>query len=159
MLLVIIWINRFYILFIYLFIYLVPPRLATIAPIETNLDEHHPQRVSFPCRVERGSSESLSLEWQYLNKTAIQSTNGIYIDKSRLDSDKLIELRFDPLRREHFGNYSCVAKNLADSSYALASLYIQCKMINHIKIFFFIIHDFSSTGICWTKYSNCCNNT
>jgi hypothetical protein len=111
--------------------YLVPPRLSAIAPVEINFDEHRPERVSFPCRVERGSSEGLSLEWQYLNKTPIQSTNEIHIDKSRFQSDKLIELRFDPLRREDFGNYSCVAKNLADSSYALASLYIQCKLMNN----------------------------
>ncbi|CAF3679675.1 unnamed protein product [Adineta steineri] len=104
---------------------IVPPRLSPIPPIEINLDEHHPQRVSFVCRVERGSSESLSLEWQYLNNTPIQMTNGIFIDKTQLEAHKLIELRFDPVRREHFGNYSCVAKNLADSSYSIASLYIQ----------------------------------
>ncbi len=106
---------------------IVPPRLSPIAPVEINFDEQYPQRVSFTCRVERGSSESLSLEWQYLNNTPIQTTNGITIDKQQLESNKLIELRFDPVRREHFGNYSCVAKNLADSSYSLASLYIQCK--------------------------------
>ncbi|CAF1419129.1 unnamed protein product [Adineta ricciae] len=104
---------------------IVPPRLAPMAPIEINLDDHHPQQISFQCRVERGSSESLSLEWQYLNSTPIQSTNGIYVDKTHLERDKLIELRFNPVRREHFGNYSCVAKNLADSSYSIASLYIQ----------------------------------
>jgi hypothetical protein len=104
---------------------IVPPRLSPIAPVEINFDENHPQRISFVCRVERGSLESLSLEWQYLNNTPIQTTNGITIDKQQLESNKLIELRFDPVRREHFGNYSCVAKNLADSSYSLASLYIQ----------------------------------
>ncbi|CAF0836880.1 unnamed protein product [Rotaria sordida] len=104
---------------------IVPPRLLPIEPIEINLDEQHPQRVSFVCRIDRGSSESLSLEWQYLNNTPIQATNGIYIDKTRLETDKIIELRFEPVRREHFGNYSCVAKNLADSSYSLASLYIR----------------------------------
>ena len=106
---------------------LVPPRLSPIAPVEINLEEQHPQRVSFACRVERGSSESLSLEWQYLNNTPIQAANGVYVDKSQLETNKLIELRFEPVRREHFGNYSCVAKNLADSSYSLASLFIQCK--------------------------------
>ncbi|UJR25993.1 hypothetical protein I4U23_007340 [Adineta vaga] len=104
---------------------IVPPRLSPMAPIEINLDEQHPQRVSFECRVERGSSESLSLEWQYLNNTPIQSTNGIYIEKTRLESNKLIELRFEPVRREHFGNYTCVAKNLADTSYSIASFHIQ----------------------------------
>ena len=106
---------------------LVPPRLSPISPIEINLDEQRPQRVAFACRVERGSSESLTLEWQYLNSTPIQSSNGIFVDKSQFESSKLIELRFEPVRREHFGNYSCVAKNLADSSYSIASLSIQCK--------------------------------
>ena len=110
-----------------MFLYLVPPRLSPIAPVEINFDEQYPQRVAFACRVERGSSESLSLEWQYLNNTPIQTGNGITVDKQQFESNKLIELRFDPVRREHFGNYSCVAKNLADSSYSLASLYIQCK--------------------------------
>jgi hypothetical protein len=96
-------------------------------PIEINLDSQHPQRVSFQCRVERGSSDSLSLEWRYLNNTPIQSTNGIFIDQSQYESKKLIELRFDPVRQQHFGNYSCVAKNLADSTYSTASLLIQCK--------------------------------
>ncbi|CAF1311063.1 unnamed protein product [Rotaria magnacalcarata] len=104
---------------------IVPPRLSTIEPTEINLDEQHPQRVSFMCRIERGSTESLSLEWQFLNNTAVQSANGVHIDRTRLESDKMIELRFDPVRREHFGNYSCLAKNLADSSYSIASLYIQ----------------------------------
>lgn len=104
---------------------IVPPRLSPIAPIEINLDEQHPQRVSFVCRVERGSAESLTLEWQHLNNTPIQSANGIVVDKSQFDANKLVELRFDPVRREHFGNYSCVAKNLADQSYSMASLYVQ----------------------------------
>jgi hypothetical protein len=111
-------------------VFLVPPRLAPIAPVEINFDEQHPQRVTFTCRVERGSSESLSLEWQYLNNTPIQPSNGIYIDKTHLETNKLIELRFDPVRRENFGNYSCVAKNLADSFYSIASLYIQCKLFD-----------------------------
>lgn len=110
------------------FIFIVPPRLSKIEPVEINLDEQQPQRVSFTCRVERGSSESLSLEWQYLNNTAVQATNGLVIDKTHLQTNKLIELRFEPVRREHFGNYSCVAKNLADSSYSIASLYIRCKL-------------------------------
>ncbi len=109
--------------------FIVPPRLALISPIEITLDNQHPQRVSFQCRVERGSSDSLSLEWQYLNNTPIQSINGIVIDRTQYETNKLIELRFDPVRQENFGNYSCVAKNLADSTYAIASLFIQCKLI------------------------------
>lgn len=45
-----------------------------------------------------------------------------------MEAHRLIQLRFDPVRREHFGNYSCVAKNLADRSYSMASLRIQCKI-------------------------------
>ena len=97
--------------------------------MEISYDERQPQRVTFTCRVERGSSDSLSLEWQHLNNTPVQASNGVVIDKQHLESSKLIELRFEPVRREHFGNYSCVAKNLADSSYSLASLYIQCKSL------------------------------
>jgi hypothetical protein len=99
-------------------------------PIEVNLDAQYPQRVSFQCRVDRGSSHSLSLEWQYLNGTPIQSTNDIFIDKSQYETNRLIELRFDPVRQKHFGNYSCLARNLADSTYSIASLYIQCKLIS-----------------------------
>jgi hypothetical protein len=117
---------------------LVPPRLTPIVPIEINLDEQYPQRVSFACRIERGSSESLSLEWQYLNNTPIQAHNGIVIDKTQFDSSKLIELRFEPVRREHFGNYTCMAKNLADSSYSIASLYVQCKSTILDGVFFFL---------------------
>ncbi|CAF1189962.1 unnamed protein product [Rotaria sordida] len=104
---------------------IVPPRLSFISPIEINFDSQHPQRVSFQCRIERGSIDSLSLEWQYLNHTSIQLTNGIFIDRTQYETHKLIELRFDPVRREHFGNYSCVAKNFADSTYSIASLFIQ----------------------------------
>lgn len=107
--------------------YLVPPRLKPIHPYEINFDEQRPQSALFHCQIDRGSSESLSLEWQFLNNTVVQATNGISIDRSRIQSDKSIILRFDPVRREHFGNYSCVAKNLADSSYSIASLYIRCK--------------------------------
>jgi hypothetical protein len=98
-----------------------------MSPIEIKLDPQHPQRASFQCRVERGSSDSLSLEWRYLNNTPIQSTNGIFVDRTQYESNKLIELRFDPVRQQHFGNYSCVAKNLADSTYSIASLLIHCK--------------------------------
>ncbi len=112
----------------YIIYYLVPPRLSLIPPIEISLDNHHPQRVSFQCRIERGSSDSLTVEWQYLNNTPIQSHNGIFIDKTQYKTYKLIELRFDPVRQEHFGNYSCIAKNLADSTYSIASLLIQCTL-------------------------------
>ncbi len=109
--------------------YIVPPRLALIPPIEISYDAQHPQHVSFQCRMERGSSDSLSIEWQYLNNTPVQPTNGISIDKSQLEMNKLVELHFNPVQREHFGNYSCVAKNLADSTYSIASLFIKCKLI------------------------------
>ncbi|CAF3571045.1 unnamed protein product [Adineta steineri] len=104
---------------------IVPPRLSLISPIEINYDSQNSQRVSFQCRIERGSSDGLSLEWQYLNNTPIQSTNGISVDRTQLETHKLIELHFNPVQREHFGNYSCVAKNLADSTYAIASLLIK----------------------------------
>lgn len=111
------------------FIIIVPPRLSPISPIEISIDNQHPQRVSFQCRVERGSSDSLLLEWQYVNQTTIQSTNEIIVSGTKYETHKVIELRFDPVRREHFGNYTCVAKNLADSTYAIASLLVQCKYI------------------------------
>lgn len=69
----------------------------------------------------------MTLEWQYLNHTVIESNHEMIIDRSQLKTNKLVELRFDPVRRENFGNYSCVAKNLADSTYTMASLLIQCK--------------------------------
>jgi hypothetical protein len=116
------WINK-------PFLFIVPPRLSIMHPIEVNLDAQYPQRISFQCRVERGSSNSLSLEWQYLNHTPIQPTNNIFIDKSQYETNKLIELRFDPVRQKDFGNYSCVAKNLADSTYSIASLFVKCRFI------------------------------
>lgn len=97
-------------------------------PVDVDYDSQRPQRVAFQCRVERGSIDGLSLEWQHLNGTPVQSTNGLAIDRSQLESNKLIELHFNPVRREHFGNYSCVAKNLADSTYSIASLFIKCKL-------------------------------
>ncbi|UJR22927.1 hypothetical protein I4U23_025955 [Adineta vaga] len=108
---------------------IVPPRLSLMPPIEINYDPQNPQRVSFQCRIERGSVDGLSLEWQYLNNTPVQSTNGISIDKTQLETNKLIELHFNPVQREHFGNYSCVAKNLADSTYSIASLLIKFQPI------------------------------
>jgi hypothetical protein len=52
---------------------IVPPRLAPIPPIKISLDENSPpQRAVFTCRVVRGSSESLSLEWLLLNGAPIQ---------------------------------------------------------------------------------------
>lgn len=95
--------------------------------MEISLDAQRPQRVSFHCRIERGSSESLSLEWRYLNNTPIQSSNEVSIDRTDYETQKVIELRFDPVRQQHFGNYSCVAKNLADTTYSIASLLVQCK--------------------------------
>lgn len=107
----------------------VPPRLSSIPPVEIHFDPQHPQRVSFQCRIERGSIDHLSLEWQYLNNTPIQTINGISIDKSQFETKRFIELRFDPVQPEHFGNYSCIAKNLADTTYSTASLFIQCKIV------------------------------
>lgn len=52
---------------------LVPPRLAPIPPVSINLDENTPpQRAVFTCRVLRGSSESLSLEWLLTDGTPVQ---------------------------------------------------------------------------------------
>lgn len=131
--------------------FLVPPRLSPIPPIEVNLDPQHSQRASFHCRIERGSSDSLSLEWRYLNNTPIQSTNGITIDRSDYDTKKAIELRFDPVRQQHFGNYSCVAKNLADSTYSIASLLVQCKFEFSYLIHLLSSHSNSSTDLYWTR--------
>ncbi|CAF1614637.1 unnamed protein product, partial [Adineta ricciae] len=108
---------------------IVPPRLSMIPPMEINYDPQHAQRVSFQCRMERGSVDGLTMEWQYLNNTPVQSTNDISIDKTQLETNKLIELNFNPVQREHFGNYSCVAKNLADSTYSIASILIKFQPI------------------------------
>jgi hypothetical protein len=40
--------------------------------------------------------------------------------------NRFIELRFDPVRREHHGNYTCVAKNLADITSTVANLFVEC---------------------------------
>jgi len=41
--------------------------------MEISIDENFPsQRITFSCRVERGSSENLSLEWLYANNTPVQ---------------------------------------------------------------------------------------
>ena len=131
---------------------LVPPRLSVIPPMEINYDPQHPQRVSFQCRMERGSVDGLTMEWQYLNNTPVQSTNGISIDKTQLETNKLIELHFNPVQREHFGNYSCVAKNLADSTYSIASLLIKCKFIRLIIAEKGFMINFSPTNLCRTEY-------
>ncbi|CAF1516266.1 unnamed protein product, partial [Didymodactylos carnosus] len=54
------------------------------------------------------------------------STNGVHVDTSQFEQNKLIELRFDPLRREHFGSYSCMAKNMVDTTFviAIAPIYV-----------------------------------
>lgn len=107
--------------------------------MEISLDAQKPQHVSFHCRIERGSSDSLSLEWRYLNNTPIQSSNEISIDRSDYETQKVIELRFDPVRQQHFGNYSCVAKNLADTTYSIASLLIQCKFQLSTLLYFIFV--------------------
>ena len=73
------------------------------------------------------------MEWRYANNTPIGSANGVTIDRSQYETHKLIELRFDPVRREHFGNYTCVAKNLAEKTFAIAGLYVQCKSLSRFS--------------------------
>jgi len=52
---------------------LVPPELLPIQPVEISIDdEYSSRRVSFSCRVQRGSTENLSLEWFYPNETIVQ---------------------------------------------------------------------------------------
>lgn len=52
---------------------LVPPELLPIQPVEISIDdEYSSRRVSFSCRVQRGSAENLSLEWFYPNETIVQ---------------------------------------------------------------------------------------
>lgn len=41
--------------------------------------------------------------------------------------NRFVELRFEPVRREHHGNYTCVAKNLADITSTIATLAVECK--------------------------------
>jgi len=52
---------------------LVPPVLSPIPQIEISFDENlSSQRVSFTCRVLRGSIDDLSLQWLYANNTPVQ---------------------------------------------------------------------------------------
>ena len=105
----------------------VPPRLSPIPPVKINLDENTPpQRAVFTCRVLRGSSESLSLEWLLTDGSPAQPINGITVDVSQVAMNRFIELRFEPVRREHHGNYTCIAKNLADVTTAYANLLVEC---------------------------------
>ncbi|CAF4879276.1 unnamed protein product [Rotaria sp. Silwood1] len=109
---------------------IVPPRLAPIPPIKINLDETTPpQRAVFTCRVLRGSAESLTLEWVLIDGTPVQPINGISIDVSQLALNRFVELRFDPVRREHHGNYTCLAKNLADITSTIANLFVEYKPV------------------------------
>ncbi|UJR10788.1 hypothetical protein I4U23_014975 [Adineta vaga] len=109
---------------------IVPPRLAPIPPIKVNLDENTPpQRVVFQCRVLRGSADSLSLEWVLVDGTPLQPINGISIDVTQLALNRFVELRFEPVRREHHGNYTCVAKNLADISTTIATLAVEYRPV------------------------------
>ena len=96
-------------------------------PMEITLDPQQPQRVSFTCRLERGSTTNLTLQWFYANETVIETTSDMIVDRTHFETHQLVELRFEPVRREHFGNYTCLAKNLADRTFATANLYIQCK--------------------------------
>ncbi|CAF0882348.1 unnamed protein product [Rotaria sp. Silwood1] len=108
----------------------IPPRLSPIPQIEVNFDENfRSKQVGFICRVERASTESLSLEWLYANNTPVQAINDISIDTTRLTTQHLIELNFNPIRREHHGNYTCLAKNLADAISTVAQLIVRYKPI------------------------------
>ena len=52
---------------------LVPPRLSPIAPIKVNLDENTPpQRAVFTCRILRGATDNLNLEWLLADGTPVQ---------------------------------------------------------------------------------------
>lgn len=48
---------------------------------------------------------------------------------SQLALNRFVELRFEPVRREHFGNYTCLAKNLADITTTYANLLVECKYL------------------------------
>jgi hypothetical protein len=53
--------------------YLVPPYIIPIPQVEVYLDENlSSKQAVFICRVERGSTESLSLEWLDANNTLVQ---------------------------------------------------------------------------------------
>ncbi len=65
----------------------------------------------------------------------LQSINGISIDVTQLSTSRLIELKFDPVRREHHGNYTCLAKNLADTASSIAQLTVKCNFKNSSNIF------------------------
>ncbi|CAF1391848.1 unnamed protein product [Adineta steineri] len=109
---------------------IVPPRLAPIPQIKVNLDENSPpQRAVFTCRVLRGSADSLSLEWILTDGTPVQPINGISIDVTQLALNHLIEIRFDPVRREHHGNYTCLAKNLADITSTIGNLFVEYRPV------------------------------
>ncbi|CAF3998277.1 unnamed protein product, partial [Rotaria sp. Silwood2] len=109
---------------------IIPPHLSPIPQIEINIDENFPSKqVGFTCRVERASIESLSVEWLYANNTPVQAINGISIDTTQLIKQRLIELNFNPIRREHHGNYTCLAKNLADVTSTVAQLIVKYKPI------------------------------
>ncbi|CAF0901870.1 unnamed protein product [Rotaria sordida] len=109
---------------------IIPPYLLPISPIEISIDENFPlKQVGFICRVERASIDSLSLEWLYANNTSVQAINGISIDTTQLTTQRLIKLNFSPIRREHHGNYTCLAKNLADVTSTVAQLIVKYKPV------------------------------
>ncbi|CAF1018260.1 unnamed protein product [Adineta steineri] len=109
---------------------IIPLSLAPISQIQISLDENSPsQRITFSCRVQRGSTTNLSLEWLYANNTLVQPINGLSIDSTQLTTHHLIELNFDPIRREHHGNYTCLGKNLGDSTSTIAHLIVQYKPV------------------------------
>lgn len=47
-----------------------------------------------------------------------------------LVGDQSLQLHFNPVRREHHGNYTCLAKNLADTTSIITQLSVQCKTFN-----------------------------
>ncbi|CAF1442130.1 unnamed protein product [Adineta ricciae] len=109
---------------------IIPLQLSQILPIEISIDDQFPtQRVTFSCRVLRGSSTNLSLEWFYPNNTLVQSTDGISIDISQMMTHHLIELTFNSVRREHHGNYTCVGKNLGDRTSTIAQFLVKYKPV------------------------------
>ncbi|CAM4776000.1 unnamed protein product [Rotaria magnacalcarata] len=107
---------------------IIPPNLLPIAQQEITIDENFPsRRVGFTCRLERGSIENFSLEWLDTHNKPVQAINGISIDDSQLITQRLIQLNFNPISREHHGNYTCLAKNSADLTSTIARLIVNYK--------------------------------
>ncbi|UJR34965.1 hypothetical protein I4U23_027743 [Adineta vaga] len=109
---------------------IIPLQLSSISPIEISIDNKFPtQRVTFSCRVQRGSSTNLSLEWFYSNNTRVEPIDGVSIDYTQIATYHLIELTFNSVRREYHGNYTCVGKNLGDKTTTIAQLLVKYKPV------------------------------